>query len=139
MAEANYHGKTSSAYWKPSGGAFGAIDNVTEWSITLTADVAESTVMAAATTGKGRESGFHAGTATVTCLLPGDLEIDEGALGALELLRDATDISLGYATAILGALCTGASVGVDMNGIETVTYSFQLSGTITNTVESGTP
>ncbi len=137
MAEAIYHGKSSWATFKISGGAFVALVNVIEWSYTLNCITAESTVMHASDTGKTREAGFVGGTATVTCHLAGDVAIDEGAIGTLELLRGATDAMKGLATGTDGAICTGVDVGVDKDGIESVTYTFQLTGTLTGTTTEG--
>ncbi len=131
MAEAIYHGKSSKAFWNTV-----EITQITGWTATLTRDMADATVMAAATTGKTRAAGFVSGTASVTCYLGGDNAIDEGAEAVLELLRDATDASKGYAGT---AICTGVEDGADMNGVETVTYNFQFSGAVSATVTAGTP
>ncbi len=136
MAESNYHGRSSWATFKASGGAFVALVNVIEWSYTLTCATAESTATHASNTGKTREAGFTGGIATVTCHLAGDAAIDEGAVGQLQLLRDATDASKGL---FGGVLCIGVDVGVDKDGIETITYTFQLTGILTGTVTEGTP
>jgi len=138
MSEDIYHGKSSWATWK-DGGTFTALVNVIEWSYTLVCATAESTVMHASDTGKTREAGFVGGTATVTCNLAGDVAIDEGDVGDLQLLRGATDAMKGLATGADGAICTGVDIGVDKDGIETVTYAFQLTGTLTGTVTEGTP
>lgn len=138
MAEANYHGKTCSAEWKIAAGAFAPLTNTIGWSITLTAGTAESTAMHATNLGKTREVGFKGGTATITCYLPGDVEIDEGDVGAIELLRGATNAEGGFASAVLGALCVGVDITTNKNGIEEVTYSFQLTGAVSATVTQGT-
>lgn len=130
MVEAIYHGKTSKVWWGAD-----EITQLLEWSVTVGMDVVDATVMAT-TTGKTRAAGFKHGTATVTAYLSGDNVIDEGAEEVLELLRDDTDASKGYAGT---AICTGVEDGVDMNGVETVTYSFQFSGDISATITKGTP
>jgi len=146
MAEADYHGKSASAFWGlDTGGtvaALAALTNVIEWSATLIAGSAESTVMHASNTGKTREIGFKGGTATVTCHLAGDVEINEGDEGALELLRTALNADKGYTFGAVGAgnkgiICTGVDLGIDKDGIETVTYSFQATGTISATTTEG--
>ncbi len=146
MAEANYHGKTANAFWGlDSAGtvaALAALTNVVEWSVTMTSSTAESTVMHASSTGKTREPGFKGATMTVTCNLAGDVEIDEGDEGSLELLRTALNADKGYTfgatgAAGKGAICTGVDVGVDKDGIETVTYSFQSTGAISATTTKG--
>lgn len=135
MAEANYHGKTAMAHWKLGAGAFAPISNMIEWSVSLTSMTAESSVMHASAHGKSREPGFKGGTATVTCFLPGDVEIDEGAEGTLELLRNqALNADKGYEGA---CICTGVDTGVDKDGVETVTYSFTFTGAVTCTVTEG--
>ena len=145
-AEANYHGKTSNAFWgldtDGTVAALAALTNVVEWSITLTAESAGSEVMHVSNTGKTREIGFKNATVTVTCHLAGDIEIDEGAEGSLELLRTALNADFGYALGEVGAgnkgaICIGADLGADKDGIETVTYSFQSTGSITKTITKG--
>ncbi|KKM71976.1 hypothetical protein LCGC14_1425130 [marine sediment metagenome] len=126
MAPAIFHGKGSAAVWEIS-----TLAQVTEWSCTIIADTAESTVMHATSYGKTREVGFKGGTATVTCKLGGDLVITEGDTATLELWRISTTAGKGYTGQ---AICTGVDVGVDMNDIEVVTYSFQFTSTIANTL-----
>lgn len=151
--EADYHGRISNAYWglystigEGTGvGAFSAITNVIEWSITLTCTTAECTTMNASAFGKERMPGFIGATATVTCHLSGDNQIDEGLKGALELVRTRTTTDLGYKMGMEesggdandgtpGVICTGVENGVDKDGIETVTYSFQAITTVSKTV-----
>ena len=146
MAESDYHGKSSEAWWgldtADTVAALSELTNVIEWSITLAAGTAESTAMHASSTGKTRELGFKGATATVTCHLSGDVEIDEGQEGALELLRSNLNADKGYALGAAGAsgkgvICIGVDVGVDKDGVETVTYSFQSTGTVTSTLTKG--
>lgn len=146
-AEANYHGKTASAWWgldtAGTVAALAQLDNVIEWNVSLAGGSAESSVMHATQRGKTREPGFKGGTATVICNLPsGDTVISEGDEGSLELLRDLTNASKGYAFGVAGAagkgaICTGVDLGVDKDGIETVTYTFQSTGAISSTVTKG--
>jgi hypothetical protein len=131
MAEAVYHGKASNAFFAGS-----AIANCVGWSINLSADVADSSVMGTAV-GKTAEAGFLSGTAQVTCHLPGDRAITEGSKGVLELLRTALNADGGYASDTDGAICTGVEPGVDKDGIESLTYNFQLTGEVSNTVTEG--
>lgn len=147
MAESNYHGKTSNAYWGLNTGgtvaALAALTNVIEWNVSLVCATAESTVMQPSNTGKTREPGFKGGTATVTCHISGDIEIDTGTEGALELTRTRTNADKGYAFGVTGAagkgaICTGVDFGTDKDGIETVTYSFQSTGAIIATNTKGT-
>jgi len=126
-----YHGKACNAYWNTA-----ALTQVTGWTATLAVGTGDSTSRHDSNTGRTRIGGIPGGTATVTCILSGDVEIAEGASAVLELLRDATDASKGYKGT---ATCTGVEIGVDVRGVEVVTYSFQFSGTITGTVTEGTP
>lgn len=122
-----FHGKGAAVVWETS-----TLANVTEWSCSVTADTAESTVMHATSYGKTREVGFKAATATVTTRLPaGDVVITEGDSATLELWRTSTTTAKGYTGT---AICTGIDVGVDMNDIETATYSFQFTGSVTTTL-----
>ncbi len=129
MAAAIFHGKAANAYWDDSG--YTAFTNLTEWSCTITADTAESHVMNATNYGKTREVGFKTGTATVVCRVSGDQQVDEGVNATLILRRDATNTSKGYRGP---AICTGVDIGVDMNDVEIITYTFQFTSTIQNTV-----
>ncbi|KKL61389.1 hypothetical protein LCGC14_2195820 [marine sediment metagenome] len=141
MAEANYHGKFSLAYWKPSGGAFALIVNQVEWNFAGVAGTAESSVKHLTQHGKTRLLGFKGATATVTCHLPGDKAIDEGDVGSLELLRIATNAGGGYSLGTVGtdgAICTGVELGVDKEGTESIVYTFTAKGAVINTVTQGT-
>lgn len=131
MAEAVYHGKNSNAFF---GGS--AIDNCVGWSISLVADVADSSIMGTAV-GKTAEAGFLSGIAQVTCHLPGDRAITEGSKGVLELLRTILNADGGYATGADGAICIGVEPGVDKDGIESLVYNFQLTGAVSNTITEG--
>lgn len=154
MAEgANYHGRFADAYWGADDSntvvALVEIANVIEWSITLTCTTAESTVMAVDAFGKTREPGFKGAIATVTCHLSGDpadaagaaCGLVEGAKGALELIRTRTGTpwsDLGYSLGTKGSegrgcICTGIEPGVDKDGIETITYTFQATKAVIST------
>ena len=127
MTASIFHGKSAVAEY---GGT--PFTNIIEWSCTITADTAESQVMNATAYGKTREVGFKGGTATVTCKYPtGDSLIAEGSTNTLQLWRSATSGDKGYSGA---TICTGIEVGVDMNDIETIAYSFQFTGAIENTL-----
>lgn len=126
MPETVFHGKGSNAYWEET-----AVSQLTGWSCSMACDTAESTVNAAATTGKTRVAGFKGGTCSITTLLEGDNVIDEGAEGTIQLHRTGTASDKGYRGE---AICTGVEVGVDMNGVETTTYNFQWTGAVISTV-----
>ena len=143
MTEANYHGISSNAYWgldtDGTTAAVSALTDVISWTSDLSCKTAESTAVHASTHGKTRVPGFKTSTASVTCLLVGDMEIDEGAEGALELLRTATygDGGIAFGTAgsgTKGAICTGVEIGTDKDNLATVTYNFQAIGAVTNTI-----
>lgn len=138
MAEATFHGKSLEAHWKPSGGAFSAIASVVEWVMSLTADVGDSSVAHATEVGKQSLIGQKTGTATITCHLPGDRAIQEGDVGDLELLRTANNGDGGYASnGSNGVICTEVAPGIDKDGVEAITYSFQFRGAISATVTQG--
>ncbi|KKN20892.1 hypothetical protein LCGC14_0930960 [marine sediment metagenome] len=129
MVAAVFHGKGAKAWWGSTG--YTEFVNVVEWSATITADVAESHAMHASSYGKTREVGFKAGTARVVCKLPGDAVVDEGTSITLELWRTSLSAAKGYSGA---AICIGVEAGVDMNDIEVITYNFQFTSTIANTL-----
>lgn len=133
MTAAIFHGKSAQAWWGSTG--WTAFVNLTEWSCTLTADQAESHSMNASAFGKTKEVGFKSGTCSVVCRLPGDTTAVcvEGTNYTIELWRTSTSSDKGYSGA---AICTGVDHGVDMNDIETVTYSFQFTSTVANTLSA---
>ena len=99
-----------------------------------------------ATTGRINLAGIITGTASVECVYDGTkyVELDEsdndvysaGATGiGLELLRDLTNVSLGYKG---GVQCTGVNVGVATDSTPIITYNFIFTGTITDVVTQGT-
>ena len=129
MTAAIFHGKTAKAWWGDTG--YTEFAALTEWSCTISADVAESHAMHASSYGKTREVGFKSGTCTVTVKLPGDAVVTEGTSYTIELWRTTLSADKGYSGA---AICTGIDVGVDKDDIEVMTYSFQFTSTIQNTL-----
>jgi len=126
---AGFHGKTAKAWWGSTG--YTEFANITEWSCSLIADVAESHSMHATSFGKTREVGFKGGTAVVTCFLAGEEVVEEDDTITLELWRTSTSTDKGYSGS---AIVTGIDFGVDKDGIETISYSFQFTGTVTSTL-----
>ena len=127
-----YHGKHIDAYWNSV-----AFTNLQEWTYTINVETAESTsavTYGAMTYGKTRDTGFKGGTASVTCLVAGDLQAREGEEYTLELLRTGANAAKGIEGT---AICTGASVSTSKSDEETVTYSFVFNGEITGTVTEG--
>jgi len=146
MASTIFHGKTASA-WFQSGGPGGqvAITGVRSWSCTLNVSVADASAMAA-TTGRTRVVGIKSGTITIEAVYDGTkyVQLDESDNAAfvddttgieIQLLRDATNASLGYKGA---AMCTGVSVGVAIDGTPIITYNFTWIGTVGATPDWGT-
>lgn len=137
---AAFHGKQGKATF-----AGGAVANVLSWSIEVTADVAESSVMsnaavAAATHWKAYKAGFLDWTATIEC------DMDDGGLDP-DLDTDFIDedgVAVVLHTGFTGesgrkysgnGIVTGISPSVDLNGVEKVTYTVQGSGTLTEAVD----
>ncbi len=130
-----FHGKEGEVRWDTTGGANEKeIEHITNWTATVTADVAEATAMG--DTYKSRTVGFQDWTATATGyvdtagldvpLATGGTEaIGENTPAELELYFDsvggAGNVKLLYGTAI----CTDIAASVDADGNPTVTYSFQ--------------
>jgi len=146
MATAIFHGKAGQVWFKLAAGALTQMTAVRSWSSTLNVSVADTTAMAA-TTGRTRVVGIKSGTATVEAVYDGTkyVQLDESDNAVwvedttgieLQLLRDATDASKGYKG---GAMCTGVSVGVAIDGTPIITYNFTWYGTVTSTVDAGTP
>jgi len=129
MTASVFHGKGATAWWGSTG--YTEFVSLVEWSATILADVAESHAMHASSYGKTREVGFKTGTARVVCRLTGDAIVDEGSTYTLELWRTSSSAAKGYSGS---AICTGVEAGVDMNDIEVITYSFQFTGAIANTL-----
>jgi len=140
-----YHGKTAIPWFQIAAGAWTAFTSPRSWTVTLTAATADATGMGA-TTGRINLAGIITGTASVECVYDGTkyVELDEsdndvysaGATGiGLELLRDLTNVSLGYKG---GVQCTGVNVGVATDSTPIITYNFIFTGTITDVVTQGT-
>ena len=128
-----FHGKEGEVRWDTTTGNEVEVEHVTNWTATVTADVAEATAMG--DTYKSRTVGFKDWTATVTCYLDetgSDVPLVEGGTEAvgertpaeLELYFDSTggagNVKLLYGTAV----CTDVAFNVDADGNPTVTYSF---------------
>ncbi len=111
----SFHGKQLHA------SAGGAITNPTEWSVTLTAAIADSTAAHASNTGRTKMVGTKGATATITAKADLGTEVVSGASVAMVLGRTAT-IGDGQYTGT--AICTGYEFGVDRNDVEIITYSF---------------
>ncbi len=115
-----FHGKAGTVTW-----AVGATAAVTNWTLTITADVAESTAMG--NTYKNRTVGFLDSAATVTAYVPsGGLDPSIGTdLGTSGILV----LSDGNNTFTVTMLCTDISLNVDADGNPTQTTSFVGNGT----------
>ncbi len=133
-----FHGKMGKVQWDASTGNEVTLGHVTEWSVNVTADAAETTEMAegvAANTFKTYVAGQNMFTASVTCNVDDsgtDIPLTAGivaeALGedtpaALELWLDATAGSLKILYGL--AISTGQTINTPHDGVETVTYEFQ--------------
>ena len=119
---AKFHGKSGTV-------TFGAaVLNVINFSFDATADVAETTAMA--DTYKGYVAGYKDWTAVVECRLDTagvdpDLVTDLGGSASLDL---DTVTGKHYSGT---AICTNVGVNQPYDGVPTVTYNFQGSGTLT--------
>ena len=119
MATTYYHGKGIYATADAS-----PISNMRSWAVAATCG--RATVLPAGgswTVGKG---GFKAATGTIVCLASGDYDLAIGSSIAFELWRVTGDQSKGSYTG--NAYITGQTHGVDVNGEETVTYTFKFNG-----------
>lgn len=130
-----FHGKQGRVAF-----AAAAASSVLSWTINATAEVADATAMsavvvAAATHWKDFITGFLNWTATVECYLDDggldpdlttDLTDDDGAALVLYEGLQAQGVRKYSGTGIL----TGISPAVDKDGVITVTYTFQGSGTL---------
>lgn len=144
---ASFHGKHAKAFFSINGGtSFTEFTNVRSWTCTLNAETADTTGMAA-TTGRTRVPGVNNGTCSIECVYDdasyvqvdesdNDIYVASTSGIAIELLRDATDASKGYAG---GAQCTGVEVGTSIDGTPIITYNFEWVSTVSATVTSGTP
>ena len=101
--------------------------NITSWSLDANCDMADATEMSQ--TEKVYLAGLKDWTASADCL------VDSGGLaGELAAVSSSATLTLTYYTdkTIAGnAICTGMSVGVGIDGAETVSYTFQGSGGLT--------
>lgn len=121
-----FHGKTLDA--KFNDGALTQFTCPREWSINLVCSTADSSCAHATNRGRTRIAGIKSGTATVICLAEGDREVEEGdVLTDLQLHRTRT-LADGYYTG--AAKCTGAEFGVDRDGVDIITYTFQFHDTV---------
>ena len=115
-----FHGKAGTVTW-----ASGSTAAVTNWTLSVTADVAESTAMG--NTYKARTVGFLDSSATVTAYVPsGGLDPSIGSdLGtpASLVLGDGNN------TFTATMICTDISLNVDADGNPTQTSSFVGNGT----------
>lgn len=103
-------------------------ESVREWSVSLVCSTVESTAAHATNTGRTRLAGIKSATATLITIDQGDLEIDPGtAITALEMFRSAT---VGDGNYTGEAICTGAELGTDKDGVAIVTYTFTYTGTV---------
>jgi hypothetical protein len=117
-----YHGKTATASY---GGT--TFLEMLGWTCDLTAATADSTAVHASNTGRTRNAGFNAGTATVQCY-QGDTQTAQiGQSATLVLKRNASTIA--YTGT---AICTNIENGADKAGNVTVNYSFKWTGTVAN-------
>lgn len=126
-----FHGKKASIYWD-SQGVDTELQHAQSWSLTATKDTVEVTAMK--DTWKTYLSGNTDWTATVTCLTDTTgTDITLNNAGAPDGLGQKTarlelyflySIS-DYKSLFGNAICTGISENTDVNGVGTVTYSFQ--------------
>ncbi len=117
-----FHGKAGTANWEGT-----PTVSVTNWTLNVTADVAESTAMG--DTYKSRTVGFLDSSATVTAFVPtGGLEPSIATdIGKSAVLILDTTTGLAYTVTMI---CTDLAINVDADGNPTVTYSFIGNGTI---------
>ncbi len=117
-----FNGKAGTANW-----AAGGTSHVTNWTLNVTADVAEATAMG--DTYKSRTVGFLDSSATVTAFVPAaglDPAIATDIGTSAVLILDTVTGKEYTVTMIL----TDMSMNVDSDGNPTVTYSFIGNGTI---------
>ena len=118
---APFHGKGGTA-------SFGAttITFITDWSIDMTIDVAESTSMNQGDDYKTYLGGFPDWTATVTSRLDDagfDCTINQAA--SLIITAKSGDTFTG------NAICTGINPSADKDDVAALTYTFQGNGALT--------
>ena len=135
---ATFHGMNGSVSWIDST----AVDTVTSWSVTTSADMAEITSMETASAGyKTYISGFKDWNATVEAI------VDHGGLypavstAGVEDRDGATLILHGGTTATARkytgtAICTGITPTVDLNDAIRVTYKFEGNGELAEATDA---
>jgi hypothetical protein len=130
---AAFHGKLGEAWFNDT-----KATEVTNWAISTTADMAEYTGMQATDNAKTYLAGFLDWTATATVLVDGldwDYATEFGATATLVLYGSTKDGELAKrytGTAIL----TGMNTDLDKDGVGTINYSFQGSGTLTEQTDA---
>jgi len=114
-----FHGKTATVVF--TGGA-GTITAVTGWSLSASADVAESTVMQSSGFWQAFEVGFDDATATIdgNARKTRDTVAQIGSEASLELYIDDT-----YYFSF-NALCTGITETASKDDIGKISYSFEM-------------
>ncbi len=121
-----YHGKNSNALF---GGVPTVFTDIQSWTITLNAALHDATAMHASENGILRVAGVNSATASVTCLKSdGDREVQEGVTGALELHRTNGTAADGSFEG--SSVCTGVTIGVNTDSVETITYNFKYTGAV---------
>jgi len=128
---AAFHGKTGAVVFNDVG-----ILNVTSWNANASCPVDETTAMNNTDGAKTYLAGYLNWTATVE----GILEDDDDEIGGSPNIEDA-DATLNLAAhAGLSyegdAIITGVSYNVDRKGVEKLTYSFQGTGALLETVST---
>ena len=116
-----FHGKSGTVNWEGTG-----TEHVTNWTLSVTADVAEATAMG--DTYKSHTIGFLDSSATVTAYVPAaGLEPSVGTdLGKSAALILDTVGGLPYSGTMI---CTDISINADADGNPSATYSFVGNGT----------
>lgn len=103
------------------------------WTLNYTGDALESTDFA----DSGKRTyicGLTGGTATVEVVWdPANTAVPCAGIATLTLTADTTATADTYAA---NAIMTGMTVAVDVAGVNTATYTFQLSGLITVTLSA---
>lgn len=103
------------------------------WTLNYTGDALESTDFA----DSGKRTyicGLTGGTATVEVVWdPANTAVPCAGVATLTLTADTTSTADTYAA---DAIMTGMTINVDVAGLITASYSFQLSGTITATLSA---
>lgn len=116
-----FHGRTA----KVALNGNGDIDAITGWSLSITGDTAESTVMQASGFWQGFEPGFDDATATVdgNARTTRDTVDQIGSEASLELYIDATHYFA------FNAICTGITETANKDDVGKISYSFEMDDT----------